>query len=100
MEMEFLVRIEVCYPADGDETRKRDLISAERERAAELVQEGTIVRLWRIPGRWANVGVWYAEDATELHEALASLPFAPWLDVTVEPLANHPSDPEGPTSNV
>jgi muconolactone D-isomerase len=93
--MEFLVEIEVRYPPDGDPARKAALIEAEGKRARELAAEGRIRRLWRIPGRWANVGLWEAPDANELHKAIASLPLYPWLDVTVRPLALHPSDPAG-----
>jgi muconolactone D-isomerase len=91
--MEFLVEIEVRWPADGDPERKAALIAAESRRAGELAASGRLRRLWRVPGRWANVGLWDAPDATALHEALASLPFHPWLEITVRPLAAHPSDP-------
>jgi muconolactone D-isomerase len=94
--MEFLVEIEVRWPADGDPARRAELATAEAERARELVACGRIRRLWRRPGRWANVGLWEARDATELHEALSSLPFYPWLDIQVFPLAEHPSDPGAP----
>jgi muconolactone D-isomerase len=50
------------------------------------------VRLWRIPGRTANWGLWRANDATELHDALISLPCGP-MDIEVMPLARHPNDP-------
>jgi muconolactone D-isomerase len=93
--MEFLVCIHVRLPPDFDEERKRELIDAESERAKELAAQGVIRRLWRIPGRWANVGVWNAIDATSLHAAIASLPLFPWLEVEVTPLASHPSDPRG-----
>jgi muconolactone D-isomerase len=91
--MDFLVEIEVQLPPDTDPGRKAELIAAEAARAQELAAKGTIYRLWRVPGRWANVGVWCADDATELHEALCSLPLYPWLEVDVTPLAKHPSDP-------
>jgi muconolactone D-isomerase len=91
--MEFLVRIDVHWPADGDAQRKARLIEEEAARAAELAAAGMLRRLWRIPGRWANYGIWQAKDATELHAALASLPFYPWLEIDVRPLAEHPSDP-------
>ena len=91
--MEFLVRIEVNWPADGDEALRRSLVDREAARARELAAEGIIVRLWRVPGRWANIGLWRAKDASELHDAISSLPFLPWLDVGVEALARHPSDP-------
>jgi muconolactone D-isomerase len=93
--MEFLVRIQVRWPPDGDESVKEGLIAREAARARELASSGLIVRLWRSPGRWANLGIWKAKDATELHEAISSLPFFPWLEVHVEPLAHHPSDPAG-----
>lgn len=91
--MEFLVEIEVHWPADGDPDERSRLIAAEGKRGAELAAEGIIKRLWRIPGQWANVGLWEARDASELHDAIASLPFYPWLDVVVRPLAAHPTDP-------
>jgi muconolactone D-isomerase len=64
----------------------------ERVRATELREQGVLRRLWRVPGRRAVVGLWEAADATILHEALASLPMFPWMDVTVEALATHPQE--------
>jgi muconolactone D-isomerase len=91
--MDFLVEIEVRLPPDTDPERKAELVAAEAARAKELAAKGAIYRLWRVPGRWANVGIWRADDATGLHEALSSLPLYPWLDIDVTPLAKHPSDP-------
>lgn len=91
--MEFLVTIKVNWPPSNDTEQKASLIRQEGERAKVLIAEGKIKRLWRIPGKWENVGIWCAKDASELHEAIMSLPMNPWLDVTVVPLANHPSDP-------
>lgn len=94
--MEFLVRIEVHWPPDVDPDEFARLTSAERARARELVAEGRIRRLWRIPGQRANWGIWEAPDATALHEALSSLPLFPRASVEVHALAAHPSDPERP----
>jgi muconolactone D-isomerase len=94
--MEFLVHIEIRYPADGDPDELARLVAAERVRGAELVAEGRIRRLWRVPGRRANWGIWEAHDATSLDAALASLPFFKWLDIEVHPLGQHPTDPERP----
>lgn len=91
--MEFLVHIQVDWPPDGDPDEKARLIAAEGERAKELIAAGRLKRLWRVPGRWANWGIWVAPDATEVHAAISSLPLFPWLDVEVFPLAAHPSDP-------
>jgi muconolactone D-isomerase len=91
--VEFLVHIEVHWPPDGDPAERARLYAAEGARSAELAAAGRLVRLWRIPGRTANWGLWAAKDATELHEALSSLPLFPWLDIEVHPMAVHPSDP-------
>ena len=91
--MDFLVEIAVRLPPETDAERKAELIAAEALRAKELAASGVISRLWRIPGRWSNVGIWIADDATALHEAISSLPLYPWLDVEVTPLASHPNDP-------
>lgn len=94
--MEFLVQIDVKFPPDTADERKQELVAAEAVRARELATAGLIIRLWRIPGRWANVGLWAAADASALHDAVSSLPLYPWLDVRVTPLARHPSDPRFP----
>lgn len=92
--MEFLVRIDVRLPANLPDVERADLIAREVARGRALQDAGSIVRIWRIPGRYANVAVWKAADATDLHGLLASLPLFPWMDVDVEPLAVHPL--EGP----
>lgn len=94
--MEFLVHIVVEWPPGGDPDEFARLGSAERARAVELAAEGHIRRLWRIPGRLANWGIWEAADATELHALISSLPLFPWVSAEVHPLAAHPSDPERP----
>lgn len=91
--MEFLLEIKVEWPADGDPKERDKLVAAEAKRARELAAEGVIKRVWRIPGQWSNYGLWEAPDATALHQAIASLPFFPWLKVVVHPLAAHPNDP-------
>jgi muconolactone D-isomerase len=88
--MEFLVRIEVGLPPDVPEDRRRQLLEAEAVRGRELVADGSLVRIWRVPGRRANVSLYRAPDATGLHELLSSLPLYPWLEISVEALATHP----------
>lgn len=90
--MEFLVRFETNLPFTMSADEVAGLKSAERERAQELRQAGILKKLWRIPGRKATVGLWAAADATELHDALASLPQFAWMDASVEPLATHPQE--------
>jgi muconolactone D-isomerase len=87
--MEFLVRIHIDIPPDTPAERTRELQAAEAERARELMAAGVIVRIWRLPGRTANVGVWAAPDATALHDVLTSMPLFPFFTVDVEALAVH-----------
>jgi muconolactone D-isomerase len=94
--MEFLLHIKVTFPPDGDPDEKARRIAAEGVRARELTAQGVIKRVWRIPGQWANWGLWEAPDATAIHDAVTSLPMWPYLDVTVHPLGAHPNDPGKP----
>lgn len=92
--MEWLVAIHVRIPTDMPADEIARLTAAERARGRELREEGTIQRIWRIPGETRNVGIWRASNATELHAAITSLPFGRWLDVEVTPLAVHPLEAE------
>lgn len=85
--MEFLVEIEIAPLPPG---RRDELLEAEAAHGRRLVAEGSIVRIWRIPGRTANAGIWLAPDPTALHALIAALPLFPWMDVRVTPLAAHP----------
>jgi len=92
--MEFLVHMNVDGIPSGIELQP--LLDREKERAKELAASGILRRLWRIPGRRANWGIWNARSIDELHEALASLPMYPFMTITVHPLAKHPNDPQLP----
>jgi muconolactone D-isomerase len=92
--MEFLVRIDVALPPDMPDARRNDLLAAELERGRELHRAGVIERIWRLPGGLRNVGVWDAEDATELHELISSLPLYPWISAEVTAVARHPVERE------
>lgn len=87
--MEFLVEIRVDLPPQLAATERARLMEAEVRRGRELKAAGTIVRIWRIPGRTANVGIWEAADPTTLHDAIASLPMFPYLRADATALATH-----------
>ncbi len=87
---EYLVRISVHLPADMAANQRAALADAERRRGSELIAVGAITRIWRLPGRSANVGIWRADSATELHQLISSLPLHPWMIVDVEAIAFHP----------
>ena len=92
--VEFLVRIDIFLPSDMTEETRAKLFAAEATRAAILADEGDLIRLWRLPGRRSNWGLWQAVDANRLHESLTSLPLWKYMDVDVVALAKHPNDPE------
>jgi muconolactone delta-isomerase len=94
--MEFLVYMEVAR-IEGGEEREKQLREQEAARSRELAKQGVLLRLWRVPGRRANWGIWRAEDCDQLHNAFVSLPLFSYLTITVHPLASHPNDPDALT---
>ncbi len=92
--MEFLVRIEQDIPPDIDPELLASVKAAEGERGAQLVAEGKLQRIWRIPGRRAVYGLYEVEGPDELHEVLSSLPLFPWMDMEVTSLGSHALDPK------
>lgn len=91
--MEFLVKIDIALPPGMDTEAEAALRSAERSRAEELAEAGVLQRLWRVPGAWANWGLWSADDEAGLTAALDSLPLRPYMTVAINVLEPHPSDP-------
>lgn len=87
--MEFLVEIQVNIPPEMPEDQRAAILEQEAARGRELKASGAIVRMWRVPGRRANVGIWETATVDDLHAAITSLPAFPWLDVRVTALATH-----------
>lgn len=87
--MEFLVSIQVNVPVGMTDDERSELLAREATRGRELKDSGVIKRIWRVPGRHANVGIWEAADATELHDFLMSLPLFKYMNADVSALATH-----------
>ncbi len=83
------MELDIALPPDLDAEVRAGLLEREAVRARELIAAGTIRRIWRLPGRYANVGLWETEDATALHDAIASLPLFPYMRAEVTALATH-----------
>ncbi|MGW6775361.1 muconolactone Delta-isomerase, partial [Streptomyces sp. NPDC055037] len=92
--MDFLVRVDTTLPPDMPEPDRRALLAQERQRGRELRAAGILQRIWRLPGRPANVAIWSTPGPEELHEALVSLPVWRYARVTITALAEHPLDRE------
>lgn len=88
--MDFLVRIETRLPPGLSAHERAELLRREAARGRALRAAGILVRIWRIPGALANVGIWSTAGPEELHEALTSLPVWPYAEVAVTALAAHP----------
>ena len=87
---EYFVSISINIPNDLLDLESKRLVEAERIRGKELQNQGSIRRIWRIPGTKNNIGIWAAEDATALHAMIESLPLFKFMTVKVTPLATHP----------
>jgi muconolactone D-isomerase len=92
--MEFLVEFEVHIPEGAAASEVESRTSAEAAAAARLVDDGHLVRLWRVtavPGK--AVGIYRAGTQEQLDGLLGALPLSDWMHVTVTPLEPHPNDP-------
>ena len=77
---------------EGGEEREKQLREQEAARSRELARQGLLVRLWRVPGRRENWGIWKAADADQLHAAFVSLPLFSYLKITVHHMTFPPND--------
>ena len=97
--MEFLVEFEVNVPdgAPASEVEVRN--AAEASAAARLVDEGHLLRLWKLPptpGETKALGLYRADGEDQLAGLLGALPLYDWMNITVTPLEAHPNDPGPP----
>ncbi|GAA3356283.1 MULTISPECIES: muconolactone Delta-isomerase [Saccharopolyspora] len=87
--MEFLVQVDVARVFELPAAEREDVITREKARGRELLADGVIRHFWTVVGKRANVGVWVADDAEQLHAILSALPIWPWADIEVTPLITH-----------
>lgn len=102
--MEFLVEFEVHVPDGAPASAVEARNSAEASAAARLVDEGHLLRLWKLPaapGGIKAIGVYRADSEAQLAGLLGALPLFDWMNITVTPLDPHPNDPvpEAPVSS-
>ncbi|MCX4912017.1 muconolactone Delta-isomerase family protein [Streptomyces sp. NBC_00687] len=91
---EYLVELTTTVPDRTEPAEVDRRRAAESVRAKELATQGRLFRLWRPAGELRSVGVWRAEDETDLREkVLGSLPLWPWMTAVITLLESHPNDP-------
>jgi muconolactone delta-isomerase len=96
--MEYLVTMTTHVPDGTSEETVEATRQKEAARSRQLAAEGHLRRLWRPPlrpGEWRTLGLFAANGADELEQALASMPLRVWRTDEVTPLASHPDDPPG-----
>ena len=74
---EFLTTLITNVPDGTPESEVDDTRAREAIRAAELAEQGRLLRLWRPsvePGEWRTLGLWKADSETELKGIIATLP--------------------------
>ena len=99
--IEFLVEFDVHVPDGTPDAGVRERNAAEAARAAELANEGHLVRLWKppvAPGETKTLGLYRAASRAEMDGLLSALPLYEWMDVTVTALGRHPNDPASATA--
>jgi muconolactone D-isomerase len=89
--MLYCVQMDVRVPHDIDPAHFDRLKAEEKTRAQDLQRAGKWIHLWRVAGRYANISIFDVAGHDELHAVLFSLPLFPFMDITVTPLAWHPS---------
>lgn len=89
--MLYCVRMDVRPPHDVDAERFEQLKAEEKAKAQDLQRSGKWRHLWRIAGHYSNISVFDVESHDELHAILSGLPLFPFMEMTVTPLARHPS---------
>ncbi len=89
--MLYHVRMDVRPPPGIDPGAFDRLKAEEKARAEALQREGKWVHLWRIAGQYSNFSVFDVDSHDELHAILSTLPLFPFMEITVTPLARHPS---------
>jgi muconolactone D-isomerase len=83
--------MDVRPPHGIDPTAFDRLKAEEKARAEDLQRQGTWMHLWRIAGQYANISIFDVESHDALRAILSTLPLFPFMEISVTPLARHPS---------
>jgi muconolactone delta-isomerase len=94
--MEYLVTMTTHVPDGTPDKDVQDMRAREAAHSRELAAEGHLARLWRPPlqpGEWRTLGLFAAENDSQLETILTSMPLRTWRTDEVTPLRPHPNDP-------
>ena len=89
--MLYCVQMDIHVPHDVDKDSFERLKAQEKAVSQKLQREGKWPHIWRVTGRYANVSIFDVADHDDRHAILSGLPLFPFMQITVTPLARHPS---------
>ena len=89
--MLYLVHMIVDIPASLPAEEAARIKAEEKAYSQELQRSGKWPHLWRVVGQYANYSVFDVESNEELHNLLSALPLFPYMQISVTPMATHPS---------
>lgn len=90
--MKYLVHMDVKLPADLPAAEAVEIKAREKAYSQELQRLGKWPEIWRVVGEYANYSIFDVDSNDELHDLLQNLPLFPYMEISVVPLAKHPSD--------
>ncbi|BBX75266.1 muconolactone Delta-isomerase family protein [Mycobacterium shinjukuense] len=96
--MEFLVAMTTHVPDGTTDDEVAGVRAGEAARSRELAARGHLLRLWRPPphrGEWRTLGLFAADDRSQLERVLSSMPPRVWRTDEITALGPHPNDPAG-----
>lgn len=89
--MLYLVHMVVQIPDTVPAEEATRIKAEEKEYSQSLQRSGKWPSIWRVVGEYANYSIFDVESNDELHTLLSQLPLFPYMDISVTPLARHPS---------
>lgn len=89
--MLYLVHMVVNIPPSLPAEEAARIKAEEKAYSQALQRAGKWPHLWRVVGEYANYSVFDVASNDELHDTLAGLPLFPYMQISVTPLAKHPS---------
>ncbi|MCS2159372.1 muconolactone Delta-isomerase [Scandinavium sp. H11S7] len=89
--MLFKVEMQVNIPSSLPKAQADDIKAKEKAYSQQLQRDGKWPHIWRVVGQYANVSIFDVADNQELHTILTALPLYPYMEITVQPLCEHPS---------
>ena len=89
--MLYLVHMIVDIPDSLPAEEAARIKAEEKADSQDLQRSGKWPHIWRVVGQYANYSVFDVESNEELHNLLSALPLFPYMQISVTPLATHPS---------